>query len=55
MSMNLDRMAAIQAEKQKELAATAQPPLDPEGQALAEDKRKTFDLPTNAVKVDPLR
>lgn len=25
------------------------------GAALAENKRKTFDLPTNAVKVDPLR
>ena len=27
----------------------------PPHKALAEDKRKTFDLPTNAVKVDPLR
>lgn len=55
MSMNLDTMAAIQAEKLKEIAAQTQQPLDPEGQALAGDKRKTFDLPTNAVKVDPLR
>lgn len=55
MSMNLDIMAAIQAEKLKEIAAQTQQPLDPEGKALAEDKRKTFDLPTNAVKVDPLR
>lgn len=55
MSMNLDTMAAIQAEKLKEIAAEAQQPLDPEGKALAEEKRKTFDLPTNAVKVDPLR
>lgn len=53
--MDLDVMAAIQAEKTAELAAETQPPLDPEGVALAEDKRKTFDLPTNAVKVDPLR
>ena len=30
-------------------------PLDPEGRAVAEEKRKAFDLPTNAVKVDPLR
>ena len=55
MSMDLEAMAAIQAEKAKEIAAQEQPPLDPEGRALAEEKRKTFDLPTNAVKVDPLR
>ena len=53
--MDLDTMAVIQAEKTREIAAQEQPPLDPEGAALAEDKRKTFDLPTNAVKVDPLR
>lgn len=53
--MDLDTMAIIQAEKTKEIEAQAQQPLDPEGEALAEDKRKTFDLPTNAVKVDPLR
>jgi len=51
--MELNTMAAIQTEKQRETGA--QLPLDPEGRALAEDKRKTFDLPTNAVKVDPLR
>lgn len=55
MSMNLDIMATIQEEKLKEIEAQTQQPLDPEGEALAEDKRKTFDLPTNAVKVDPLR
>ena len=55
MSMDLSTMEAIQAEKLKEIAAQEQQPLDPEGIALAEDKRKTFDLPTNAVKVDPLR
>jgi hypothetical protein len=55
MSMNLDTMAAIQAEAKKEIAARELQPLDPEGKALAEEKRKTFDLPTNAVKVDPLR
>lgn len=53
--MNLDTMAVIQNEKTKEINAQEQLPLDPEGKALAEDKRKTFDLPTNAVKVDPLR
>ena len=55
MSMNLDTMAAIQAEKRKEIEAGTPQPLDPEGEAMAEIKRKTFDLPTNAVKVDPLR
>lgn len=52
--MNISTMSQIQDEKQKEMAG-ALPPLDPEGKALAGDKRKTFDLPTNAVKVDPLR
>ena len=55
MSMELSIMAAVQAEKLSEINAQNPPPLDPEGVALAEDKRKTFDLPTNAVKVDPLR
>lgn len=55
MSMDLDTMAVIQAEKIQEMNAQTPPPLDPEGIALAEEKRKTFDLPTNAVKVDPLR
>lgn len=54
MSMNLNTIAAIQEEKAKEISA-GQPELDDEGKAMAEDKRKTFDLPTNAVKVDPLR
>lgn len=54
MEKELDTMAQIMAEKDRELAAGL-PPLDPEGQHLAEQKRKTFDLPTNAVKVDPLR
>lgn len=53
--MDLERMAEIQSEKQKETATQEPHPLDPEGQAMAEEKRKTFDLPTNAVKVDPLR
>lgn len=55
MSMNLDTMATIQTEKVREVNAQTPPPLDSEGIALAEEKRKTFDLPTNAVKVDPLR
>ena len=52
---SLETMAEIMAEKAKEMAGGQLPPLDPEGKALAEQKRKTFDLPTNAVKVDPLR
>lgn len=55
MNMNIDVMAAIQEEKSRETGETAPMPLDPEGQAVAEEKRKAFDLPTNAVKVDPLR
>ena len=42
----------VRGEAPAELAAETQPSLDPEVIALAEDKRKTFDLPTNAVKVD---
>lgn len=52
--MELNVMMEIQQEKEKELEA-GQPALDPEGRKMAEEKRKTFDLPTNAVKVDPLR
>ena len=52
--MDLNIMNEIQIEKAKELEA-GQPELDPEGTRMAEEKRKTFDLPTNAVKVDPLR
>lgn len=55
MEKNLDTMAEIMAEKDKEMQAQELPPLDDEGKALAQHKRKTFDLPTNAVKVDPLR
>lgn len=55
MSMDLNTLVTIQSEKTKEIAAQEQQPLDPEGKAIAEEKRKTFDLPTNAVKVDPLR
>lgn len=55
MEMNLNTMAEIMAEKDREMGVAALQPLDGEGKALAEHKRKTFDLPTNAVKVDPLR
>lgn len=50
--MDLEIMKQIQQEKAKE---QDQQELDPEGARMAEEKRKTFDLPTNAVKVDPLR
>ena len=53
--IDLETMAVIMAEKEKELAAQGLPPLDAEVADVAEEKRKTFDLPTNAVKVDPLR
>lgn len=52
--MDLNTMAEIQNEKAKEIAS-GQPELDAEGTKMAGEKRKTFDLPTNAVKVDPLR
>lgn len=52
---SLDTMASIMDGKTRELQAGELPPLDDEGKAMAEYKRKTFDLPTNAVKVDPLR
>lgn len=52
--MDLNTMAEIQNEKAKEITV-GQMELDAEGTKMAEEKRKTFDLPTNAVKVDPLR
>lgn len=52
--MNLETMEQIMQEKAKEMQE-GQLPLDDEGRDVAEEKRKTFDLPTNAVKVDPLR
>lgn len=52
--MDLNTMAEIQNEKAKEITVE-QTELDAEGAKMAEEKRKTFDLPTNAVKVDPLR
>ena len=51
----LETMAVIQAEKENEIALQEQQPLNPEGAAMAEDKRESFDLPINVVKTDPLR
>ena len=53
MEMSMEKMAAIIAEHEKE--HTEPPEMDESTKALAQGKRKTFDLPTNAVKVDPLR
>lgn len=53
--MNLETMRQIQEQKSAEMAVSQPMPLDGEGALLAGGKRKTFDLPTNAVKVDPLR
>ena len=55
MPMDLEIMATIQDEKEKEIVEEGNPTLDEEITDVAEEKRKTFDLPTNAVKVDPLR
>ncbi len=52
--MNINTMDAIQAEKRKQ-AEAERLPLNPEGKALAEHKKNSFDYPVNAVKVDPLR
>lgn len=52
---DLDTMDTIQKQKVKDIVTGGLPPLDPEGIEMAEHKRATFDLPTNAVKVDPLR
>ena len=53
--MDLDVMTEIQNEKAAEMAAIESGEIDDETEAMAREKRKTFDLPTNAVKVDPLR
>lgn len=55
MSMSIETMTQIQNEKAIEIGNSQQDELDAETSAVAETKRKTFDLPTNAVKVDPLR
>ena len=49
----LEIMAAIQAEKAKEINAAQAKPLDAEGAAMAEHKRITFDV--TVVNTDPLR
>lgn len=53
--MELDVMAQVQERKAAEMSETDLDQLTPEVAEMARKKRKTFDLPTNAVKVDPLR
>ena len=53
--MELDVMAQVQEQKAAEMSETDLDQLTPEVAEMARKKRKTFDLPTNAVKVDPLR
>lgn len=53
MERDLDIMAGIQAEKNKEIDREEPHPLDPEGKRLAENKRFTFDVIDTPV--DPLR
>ena len=53
MVRDINTIAAIQDQKAKDLAGKAPHPLDPEGEALAEHKRFTFDIV--ATPVDPLR
>lgn len=55
MGLNINIMNTIMEQKDKDLKKQEVPGLNPETIALAEHKRSTFDLPTNAVKVDPLR
>ena len=53
--MELDVMAQVQEQKAAEMSETDLDQLTPEVAEMARKTRKTFDLPTNAVKVDPLR
>lgn len=53
MERDLETMSRIMEEKNKELAGKSIPPLDQEGNALAEHKRFTFDIVDTPA--DPLR
>ena len=53
MEKRLKEMATIMNEKGKEINGKALPPLDPEGKAVAKNKRETFDV--IGIPVDPLR
>lgn len=53
MDRDLDIMATIMEEREKELKTEELQPLNPEGETMAEHKRFTFDVIT--VPTDPLR
>lgn len=53
MIRDLNTMHSIQNEKAKELIKAKMHPLDPEGKAMAEHKRFTFDIVETPT--DPLR
>lgn len=53
MNRDLDVMKNIQNEKEKDINGSDLQPLNPEGVALAEHKRFTFDVVDTPV--DPLR
>lgn len=53
--MEMEIMAAIQYEKKKEISSEIRKELDEETGEIARGKRESFDIPINAVKVDPLR
>lgn len=51
----LETMAIIMEQKDRDIEMQELQPLDPEGVAMADGKRESFDLPINVVKTDPLR
>lgn len=53
MTRDLDTMAQIMGQKERDIDREGQPPLDPEGKRLAEEKRFTFDIIDTPA--DPLR
>ena len=53
MTRDLDVMATIMAEKEKDIASGEQQPLNAEGEKMAEHKRFTFDVIDTPS--DPLR
>lgn len=52
---DIEVMKAIQEQKAVELSAATPHELDDEGDAMADTKRFSFDIPVNAVTIDPLR
>lgn len=53
MSRDLDTMAQIVNQKEKDIEASELQPMNPEGRYMAEHKRFTFDVVD--VPTDPLR